>query len=89
MDSTGIATSLLPLTTASQLYRFQAIHEDEALQIALSESLHMYNYRMAQEEADLAMAIRMSLLEDIYVLDDCPPAETKSGSLPTRLRIAR
>jgi hypothetical protein len=49
----------------------------------------MHNYRLAQEEADLAMAIRMSLLEDTHVPDDCPPAETKSGSLPAYVGIAR
>jgi hypothetical protein len=49
----------------------------------------MHNHRMAQEEADLAMAIRMSLLEDIHIPDDCPPAETKSGTIPIYLGIAR
>ena len=82
-------TSVVPLTIGPGVYRFQAIHEDEALQIALSESLHMHNYRLAQEEADLATAIRLSLLEDSHIPGDHRPAETKCGSILPRLGIAR
>jgi Ubiquitin interaction motif len=35
------------------------VHEEEALQIALSESLHVYH--TSKEEEDLARAIQMSL----------------------------
>lgn len=38
------------------------MHFEEALQIALSESLHTYN--SSQEDEDLALAIRMSLANE-------------------------
>jgi len=53
------------------------------MQIALSESLHMHNAQLAREEEEFAMAIRMSLLEQISTdPEHCLPAETKSGSFP-------
>jgi hypothetical protein len=58
------------------------------MQIALSESLQMYG-GAAQEEADLAMAIRMSLLEGTAHPEDGSPAEIKSGIAPLSLWLRR
>jgi len=41
---------------------YQTLHFEEALQIALSESLHMYH--STKEEEDLALAIQMSLVNE-------------------------
>ena len=40
----------------------QTLNEDDALQIALSESLSMHHTRVEEEE--LAMAIEMSLIQE-------------------------
>jgi hypothetical protein len=66
---------------------YQTLHEEEALQIALSESLHMY--QSSREERDLALAIRMSLAAESQGMQpNCSESRTQSHySVLTRLRL--
>lgn len=47
---------------AGHYQKYQTLHFEEALQIALSESLHIHN--STKEEQDLALAIQMSLVNE-------------------------
>jgi len=55
---------------------YQTLYEDEALEIALRESLDMF--QSTQEEEDLALAIQLSLVkekgEEIYCGDSGTPS---------------
>jgi Ubiquitin interaction motif len=62
------------------LAKYQTLHFDEALQIALSESLHTYN--SSQEDEDLALAIQMSLAnEDSQKQFSCSDSGISSSTL--------
>lgn len=50
------------LLTADHYQKYQTLHFEEALQIALSESLGMYH--STKEEQELALAIQMSLVNE-------------------------
>jgi hypothetical protein len=50
------------LLIAGHYHKYQTLHFDEALQIALSESLDIHN--STKEEQDLALAIQMSLVNE-------------------------
>jgi hypothetical protein len=62
---------------------YQTSHEEEALQIALSESLHLYH--STQEEEDMALAIQMSLINEAEVKQDYH----ESGSILQYIRLTR
>jgi len=48
---------------------YQTLHEEEALEIALKESLDMFH--STQEEEDLALAIQLSLVNEKGEQNDC------------------
>jgi Ubiquitin interaction motif len=62
---------------------YQTLHEEEALQAALSESLHLYH--SLQEEEDLALAIQMSLVNEAERKLDC----SESSRIPGYLLLTR
>lgn len=62
---------------------YQTLHEEEALQIALRESLHLYH--SLQEEEELAVAIQMSLVNDAEGISECP----ESSNIPQYLLLTR
>lgn len=57
--------------------KYQTLHFEDALQIALSESLHLYNSR--KEEEDLELAIQMSTACQEHNNSD------RSGNIPEKV----
>ena len=54
---------------AGSFHAYQTLHEEEALEIALRESLDLFH--TTQEEDDLAFAIQLSLVSEKGEQKDC------------------